>query len=270
MKKNKNIIVEWEKFNQISLNKNELDEIFSNYFDIFPWEKIGKKSIGIDFGCGTGRWAKCVAPKCKKLTLLDASFKSIKVSKKLLSEFNNVDFLVADVTKTNIKYNKYDFAYSLGVLHHVPDIEIALKEINRLLKKDAPFLIYLYYSFENEPNWFRLLWKCSDFLRKTISRLPKNLKMIICEIIALVIYFPLARLSFFLEKLNFNISNLPLSYYRNKSLYTMRTDSLDRFGTTFEKRYSKVEIIELLTSSGFHSIKFSPSKPYWCALAYKK
>ena len=64
-------------------------------------EKIGKKSIGIDFGCGTGRWAKCVAPKCKKLTLLDASFKSIKVSK-LLSEFNNVDFLVADVTKLTL------------------------------------------------------------------------------------------------------------------------------------------------------------------------
>ena len=93
--------------------------------------------------------------------------------------------------------------------------------------------------------------------------------MFICEIIALVIYFS-STFKLFFEKLNFNISNLPLSYYRNKSLYTMRTDSFDRFGTTFEKRYSKVEIIELLTSSGFHSIKFGPSKPYWCALAYKK
>ena len=275
MKKDENIIVEdfgneWEKFNHINLNNDELDKIFNDYFDIFPWKKIGKNSIGIDFGCGTGRWAKFVAPKCKKLTLLDASSKSIKVSKKMLSEFSNVDFLISDITKTNINHEKYDFAYSLGVLHHVPNIDIALKEINRVLKQDSPFLVYLYYSFENEPKWYRLLWKCSDFLRKTISTLPKSFKMFVCEIIALTIYFPLARLSFFLEKINFNISNFPLSYYRNKSLYTMRTDSLDRFGTTYEKRFSKDEITKLLTSSGFHSIKFSSSKPYWCALAFKK
>jgi hypothetical protein len=63
---------------------------------------------------------------------------------------------------------------------------------------------------------------------------------------------------------------MPLSYYRNKSFYTMRTDSLDRFGTTYEKRYSKVEIEKLLLLHGFHSIRFSNAKPYWCALAYKK
>ena len=73
MKKDKNIIIEdfgneWEKFDQINLINEELDEIFNDYFDIFPWEKIGQKSIGIDFGCGTGRWAKIVAPKRKAIT----------------------------------------------------------------------------------------------------------------------------------------------------------------------------------------------------------
>jgi hypothetical protein len=103
-----------------------------------------------------------------------------------------------------------------------------------------------------------------------ISNLPKNLKMIICEIIAFLLYFPIARISFYLEKLNFNVSNIPLSYYRNKSFYTMRTDSLDRFGTTYEKRYSKKDITKMLLSKGFVSIKFSEKKPFWCALAYKK
>ena len=167
MKKDKNIIIEdfgneWEKFDQINLINEELDEIFNDYFHIFPWEKIGKKSIGIDFGCGTGRWAKIVAPKCKSLTLLDASTKSIKVSKKMLNKFENVNFLVSDVTNTNISNKKYDFAYSLGVLHHVPNIDMALKEVNRILKQGSPFLIYLYYSFENKPKWYVLLWEFSN------------------------------------------------------------------------------------------------------------
>ena len=93
--------------------------------------------------------------------------------------------------------------------------------------------------------------------------------MFVSEIIAHLIYLPLSRLSLVLEKLNINVSNVPLSYYRNKSLYTMRTDSLDRFGTTYEKRYSKKEIIDLLTSNGFKDIEFSAKKPFWCAIAYK-
>lgn len=261
---------EWEKFNQIKLNNNELDKIFYDYFNIFPWDKIGLKSKGIDCGCGTGRWAKLVAPKCKNLTVLDASLKSIRVAKQMLNNFENVDFIISDLTKLDIKDSRYDFAYSLGVLHHVPNINKALSEINRILKKNSPFLIYLYYSFDNAPNWYRLIWKASNMIRKVISILPKYLKMFICDLIALFIYLPLARTCFFLERIGINYSNIPLSYYRNKSFYTMRTDSLDRFGTTYEKRYSKEEIKKLLISSGFHSIKFSLGKPYWCALAYKK
>ena len=136
---------EWEKFHQISLNRNELKDIFRDYFDIFPWNKLNEKSQGIDFGCGTGRWGQLVAPKCKNLTLLDASPKSIMIAKKMLKNHKNTNYIVSDVTNVKIKDHKYDFAYSLGVLHHVPNIEKALKEINRILKVGAPFLIYLYY-----------------------------------------------------------------------------------------------------------------------------
>lgn len=261
--------IEWEKFNQINLDDRELDEIFNDYFDIFPWDKINKKSIGVDFGCGTGRWAKLIAPKCSKLTLLDGSLKSINVAKKMLKKFNNINYVVSDVTNVKIKTEKYDFAFSLGVLHHVPEINKALGEIYRILKPGAPFLIYLYYSFDNSPFWYKSLWKASDLIRGLISILPKYLKIILCEIIAAVIYLPLARLSWLLEILKINISVIPLSYYRNKSFYTMRTDSLDRFGTTYEKRFSRDEIKELLISNGFQSVKFSSTKPYWCAIAFK-
>lgn len=260
---------EWEKFDQINLNEKELLKIYNDYFDIFPWEKLTKESIGIDIGCGSGRWSNFTAERVKSLTLLDGSSKSIKVSKKMLKKFCNINYLHSDVNKIPIKDSTFDFAYSLGVLHHVPQVDQAMAEINRILKPGAPFLIYLYYLFDNKPYWYKLIWLLSDFLRKGICKLPNPLKMIICELIAMVIYLPLSRMSHLLEKLRFNVSTFPLSYYRNKSFYTMRTDSLDRFGTTYEKRYSKIEIKKLLSSHGFECIKFSSTKPYWCALAYK-
>ena len=91
-----------------------------------------------------------------------------------------------------------------------------------------------------------------------------------CELIAISIYFPLSRIIKGIEKIGVNVSNLPLSFYRNKSYYTMRTDALDRFGTRIEKRFSKLQIKEMLIKSGFENILFSEEEPYWCVLGFKK
>ena len=61
-----------------------------------------------------------------------------------------------------------------------------------------------------------------------------------------------------------NIANkIPLSYYRNKSLNIVRNDSLDRFGTPLEKRFSKKEIRNMLKENGAKNIVFSNSEPFW-------
>ena len=144
-----------------------------------------------------------------------------------------------------------------------------IKSCVNLLKPGAPLLLYLYYAFDNRPLWFRILWKFSDLFRKIISKFPSRLKHFITDLIALVIYLPLARLSFVLEKLKVNISNIPLSFYRNHSFYTMRTDARDRFGTPLEKRFTKEEILRMMKSAGLKNIIFSSEIPYWCALGYK-
>jgi hypothetical protein len=49
----------------------------------------------------------------------------------------------------------------------------------------------------------------------------------------------------------------------------MRTDSLDRFGTQLEQRFSRSQIEEMLKKAGLVDIKFSKNIPYWCAVGYK-
>ena len=48
---------EWNKFNQNNIAEFRNKELFDKYFEIFPWDKINKKSIGIDIGSGSGRWS---------------------------------------------------------------------------------------------------------------------------------------------------------------------------------------------------------------------
>lgn len=263
---------EWSRFTQgdPGLDK-ELILLFDKYFSIFPWNKISKKSIGFDLGCGSGRWAKFVAPKVAKLYCIDPAQSALNVSKKNLAPFKNVEFRLAGVDSLDfIPDQSMDFGYSLGVLHHIPRPVEGLSACIKKLKKGAPFLVYLYYAFDNRPLWFKILWKISNFFRFFISKLPSFLKNGLCYFIAIFIYYPLAKTALFLEKKGINAKNFPLSFYKDKSLYTMKTDALDRFGTRLEHRFTKEEIRKMMEMSGLKDIVFRESEPYWCALGYRK
>ena len=49
----------------------------------------------------------------------------------------------------------------------------------------------------------------------------------------------------------------------------MQTDALDRFGTSLEKRFSRLEIEQMMKDSGLKEIRFSEQEPYWCAMGVK-
>jgi SAM-dependent methyltransferase len=260
---------EWCKFEHGKIDKKKLFINFQQYFSIFPWSKLSNESIGFDMGCGSGRWAQFIAPKVKILNCVEPS-KAINVAKKNLKDLDNVRFYNETTEKCSIKLSSQDFGYCLGVLHHIPNTQNALADCASLLKSGAPFLLYLYYNFENKPLWFKLIWKISDIIRKIVSRLPQTIKRFISEAIALFIYFPLSRIALLFEKMKLNPSNIPLSDYRKKPFYQMRNDALDRFGTRLEQRFSKRKIEIMLFETGFEHIKFSNKTPYWCCVAYKK
>ena len=261
---------EWTKFDQSGLAQAEHQQIFESYFKIFPWDRLPKDPVGFDLGCGSGRWAKKVAPKVGRLICIDASKDALEVAKKNLSSAKNCEFYNSSVAEMPLEQDSADFGYSLGVLHHVPDTQEGINACVQKLKSGAPFLVYLYYAFDNRPAWFRLIWKISDVVRGGISSLPKGVKHLVAEIIAFTVYFPLARIALLLEKLSVDVSAFPLSIYRNKSVYTMRTDSLDRFGTKLEQRFTRKQIKAMMEKAGLRDIKFSNEMPFWCAVGTKK
>lgn len=260
---------EWNKYNQSSIPDEELKKSWNQYFDMFSFEELSNDSEGFDMGCGSGRWAKFVANKVHLLNCIDPSEKALNVAKRNLSNFSNIRYFNASVNDNILKENSQDFGYCLGVLHHIPDTLEGIKACAKLLKKNAPFLLYLYYNFENRSFFFRLIWKLSDFIRIIISSLSSKTRIFITSVIAYLIYYPLARFAFISEKLGIDVSNFPLSDYRSKDFYFMKTDALDRFGTRLEKRFSKDEIKRMLQEAGFRDIRFSKNMPFWVSISRK-
>lgn len=258
---------EWESFDQSKI-KNESFKVFMKYFSIFPWYKISNLSEGFDMGCGSGRFAQFVAPKVKLLNCIDPS-NAINIAKQNMKNFNNIKYFKKSVNNCGLRHNSQDFGFSIGVLHHIPDTQDGIKECVKLLKKNAPLLLYLYYSFENRPYWFKVLWQISNFCRSFISKMPSFLKDITCEFIAIIIYFPLSRLVLILIKLGIKVKNFPLYEYHDKSFYTLRTDARDRFGTPLEKRFNKTEIKKMMKEAGLKKIKFRKSAPFWTVVGFK-
>ncbi len=260
---------EWSRFDQTGMGAAERAAVFQEYFGVFPWSVLPKDAVGFDLGCGSGRWAAEVHGRVGHLHCIDPSA-AIDVARRNLSDATNCSFHQATVDAIPLPDGSMDFGYSLGVLHHVPDTQAGIAACVRKLKKGAPFLIYLYYRFDNQPLWYKAAWQLSDGFRRGISVLPEAPKYAASQLIAATVYWPLARTARVLDRLGLPIHSVPLSNYREKSFYSMRTDALDRFGTRLEQRFTRAEVLAMMEAAGLERIVFSEKVPYWTAVGYKK
>ncbi len=262
---------EWSRFTQLDSDFTDIDRqsVFDSYFRTFPWDELPANAFGVDIGCGSGRWAVLVAPRVGRLLAIDPSSAALQTAKKNLNSFPNVTVLPGEADDIPADNASLDFAYCLGVLHHVPDTAKAIASTAKKMKPGAPLLLYVYYNLDNRPAWYRWIWIASNAGRISISAMPKFLQAMLTWLIAALIYWPIARTALMLDKVNALPANWPLSFYRAKAFYVMHTDAYDRFCTPLEKRFSKQEIETILLANGFCDIRFSDSEPYWACIAYR-
>ena len=260
---------EWAAFTQEELGREERQRLFDQYFSLFPFDRLSPDAEGFDLGCGTGRWAALVAERVGRLHCIDPAAKALAVARRRLASAPNVAFHKRDVDRLPMPDGSQDFGYSIGVLHHIPDTRAALARCVAKLKPGAPFLVYIYYAFDNRPAWFRSLWKLSELGRTGISRIPFGPRKAITGAIAALVYWPLARAASAAERLGRPVGNWPLAEYRYRSFYSMRTDALDRFGTRLEQRFTRDEIERMMQASGLEDIQFRDGPPFWVACGSK-
>ena len=259
---------EWEKF--YNFTDEDINILGKDYFGFLSEEVLNKETYMLDVGCGTGRWSKYLSKKVKFIEAIDPS-KAIFFADKLLKNVDNVRLSIAAADSLPFEDNTFDFVMSVGVLHHIPDTQQAITDCVKKVKVGGYFYVYLYYAFDNRGLLFKLIFKLSDLIRKVISKLPSSIKKFACDILAYLIYVPIIYLGKFFKIIGLSdlAKKLPLSDYQNKSLFIIRNDSLDRFGTALEQRFTKVQIKEMLTNAGLTDIVIPDGPVHWAAVGKK-
>ena len=264
---------EWAVFDYSEAQTNEaLDAQFLAYCEPIDLSQFNPEtSLAADFGAGSGRWTSRLLPYFSQVYALEPSDGASNVLTKKFVNESRVKILQETVGMNSIPSNSLDLAMSLGVLHHIPDTGLAIKDVASKIKSGGVFLCYLYYKLDNKPIYYRGLFWASNSIRWVISRLPYVMRRMTARIIATAVYLPLARTSKFLAKKGLNVSNIPLHHYADMPFVMLQNDALDRFGTRLEQRFSKKEITEMLGNAGFDlsTLIFSDREPFW-TFAIKK
>ncbi len=259
---------EWLKFQNYSAK--EIESWAVNYFDILNDSIINKNTYALDIGCGTGRWTKYLSHKIGFIEAIDPS-NAVLAADYLLNDVQNVRIAKASVETIPFDDETFDFAMSIGVLHHIPDTQKAMIDCVKKVKKGGYFYVYLYHNLESRGSLFKVVFGFSEGIRKIVSKFPSGLKRISCDVLAVTTYMPFIFSGRFLNWVGLKkLSNkMPLKDYQNKSFFIIRNDALDKYGTRLEQRFSKAEVIKLMLNSGLDNISVSPLSPYYHAVGQR-
>jgi ubiquinone/menaquinone biosynthesis C-methylase UbiE len=122
---------------------------------------VAKAAAGkevLELACGPGTVARRVAPATRRMVSTDYSPKMIaQATKHGASE--NLTFEVADATHLPYPDSSFDVVLIANALHVMPEPELALGEIRRVLRPDGLLICPTYVDHEREKVafWTRLL-----------------------------------------------------------------------------------------------------------------
>ena len=94
----------------------------------------------LEIGCGTGAFARELAKRCKRVTALDLSAEMIRVARSRSTQFENLEFQLADAMAWSFPQSHFDFICSIATLHHLPQRELIVK-IKDALKPGGVFVV---------------------------------------------------------------------------------------------------------------------------------
>lgn len=119
-----------------SVNKMGLGNWYFTFYEIKEGARI------LELGCGTGAmWFehKDVLEKCSKAVISDFSEGMLQTAHENLGDIANVEYKVIDIQDIPYEDEYFDVVIANGMLYHVPDLEKALSEVNRVLKEGGIF-----------------------------------------------------------------------------------------------------------------------------------
>lgn len=227
---------------------------FNDYFAGVDLRSL-RDALVLDAGCGMGRHAVQIAPHVRALVAVDFSL-AIDQAARNTSPHGNVDCVQADLTALPLRDAAFDYAYSLGVLHHIRDTEGTLRRLVAKVKPGGRVRIYLYWK---RAGLSGALLSLVSAVRRVTTRLPLPLLRMLCWLLSVVLYAGVIAPYKLLTALGVHVhAGWPLFVYSKYPFNVLYNDQFDRFSAPIEKRYSADEVRAMLGRAGLTDISVQP------------
>lgn len=167
-------------------DKLSVNDVFSFYPTEADLQKIdGSRLAGktvLDVGCGMGKYLAIVSDYAKTVVGLDLSNALVR-ARAVVNDHPNVYLVQGNILAPPLK-GRFDFAYSLGVLHHTPDTHAAFLSAAALVKPGGQLAVWL-YPREKEPGAYadRIHWIQDDVIRPITCRMPPRMLRIVSGVL---------------------------------------------------------------------------------------
>ncbi len=169
---------QWEKYASMH---PAYEAQFRNWTDMGPDDFVDKDVL--DAGCGMGRnsyWP--LAWGAKSVTAFDNDDRSLASTRAALAEFKNVHIERHDISHTPWK-SEFDIVLCIGVLHHLRNPRLALRNFVRALRPGGTLVVWV-YSYEGNELKVPLI----NALRLFTSWLPLQLVHVLSYLFSVPLY----------------------------------------------------------------------------------
>jgi SAM-dependent methyltransferase/uncharacterized protein YbaR (Trm112 family) len=198
-----------------------------------------KGKLGLDVGCGAGRHALQVNQRGAEIIAIDLS-QAVDAAQKNNIANKQVHIIQADVYNLPFKPGIFDFIYSLGVLHHLPEPEKGYRALLPFLCDGGSLFIWL-YAFSSRKI-------ALEILRVVAQRLSNhNIRRMayICNLIDYGIFINLFRVLQKIPVLNHWVRRytpLRIIEYANHGFRVSYTDWFDRLSAPITNYFKEDEM----------------------------
>ncbi len=213
-------------------------------------EKFFSGKLGLDAGCGFGRhiyWAGKFGAEMVGIDLSEA----VESAYKNTQELDNVHIVQASIYNLPFKEEIFDFCYSIGVIHHLPEPEKGFRELKKFVKKGGTISIWMYGKRKGFDH------KVSVILRKITPKINHTLLYFVCVAIALFLrifsHYPVK----ILNKLGLHklIKFFPIRFHSDYPFYVVIGDAFDRLSVPLVNYYTRDELYKWFSSINLKDIK---------------
>ena len=236
---------QWQEFSTTQLLPDFAESNFLRKTGLRLEELKGK--LVLDVGCGMGRFAEVATRWGARVIGIDLSAAAEVAAHNLQGR----EFLAmqADVMALPFALETFDCIYSIGVLHHTPDCERALKSLPQHLKPGGTLAIWLYSGYNK---WYRF----SDLYRKLTIRIPIRFLHGFFRIAVPCLYgldCGLRAIPIFGKPLAGLIRHLfPVSLTRNPEVRVL--DTLDWYSPKYQSKHTYEQVFRWFESCGFENL----------------